>query len=531
MPLQIAEFWKRIPEVLASLLNHQAEKLCPGAGFEEFGGEGSTHSPPVAVSTDFADHEGIVFLGFNRDEGVLVDFDKFVKSYDVRGLVGSELTEEVVTCFGAGFVDELELTGKELVVGHDMRDSSPGFARAFANGANQRGANVVLIGLCSTDMSYFASGKLDLPAAMFTASHNPASYNGIKFSRAGARGISLDTGLAQIRDRAKNFLESGIQPAETVGTVREMDVLSQYAQYLNQLVDLSSIRKLRVVVDAANGMGGLTVPAVLGGNPNIELVDLYFELDGTFPNHEANPLEPKNLIDLQKKVLEVGADMGLAFDGDADRCFVVDEKGQAVNPSAVAAIVSRREIERVRKLGEKDIVVLHNLLTSKFVSEEIERNGATAIKTKVGHSLIKDRMAETGAVFGGEHSAHYYFRDFWGADNGMLAAMHVISELGSGALPMSTLAAQTTPYFASGEINSTVTDRPAALQRVREVIGADLEEQFDGTTFSGSTSRGWWWANIRPSNTEPLFRLNVESNDQSLMEEITQLAVRAIRNS
>lgn len=461
----------------------------------------------------------------------MVDFDKFVKTYDVRGLVGTELTEEIVKCFGAAFADELNLTGQDLVVGHDMRDSSPGFAAAFAEGANLRGANAILIGLCSTDMSYFASGKLDLPAAMFTASHNPASYNGIKFSRAGARGISLDTGLAQIRDRAKAFLDQGITPAPAIGSKRELNVLSDYANYLNQLVDLSKIRKLRIVVDAANGMGGLTVPAVLGSNLNIELVDLYFELDGTFPNHEANPLEPKNLVDLQKKVLEAGADLGLAFDGDADRCFVVDEKGKSVNPSAVAAIVSKREIERVRSLGEKEIVVLHNLLTSKFVSEEIDRHGAKAVKTKVGHSLIKDKMAETGAVFGGEHSAHYYFRDFWGADNGMLAAMHVISELGMGELPMSELAARTTPYFASGEINSTVTDRPAALERVRNSLAATSEEEFDGTTFFGSSPSGWWWANIRPSNTEPLLRLNVESNDPELMREITDKAVTAIRNS
>ena len=461
----------------------------------------------------------------------MVDFDKFVKTYDVRGLVGTELTEEIVRCFGAAFADELELSGQELVVGHDMRDSSPGFAKAFAEGANLRGANAVMIGLCSTDMSYFASGKLNLPAAMFTASHNPASYNGIKFSRAGARGISLDTGLAKIRDRAKVFLDNGLTQSPQPGKTRELSVITDYAKYLNELVDLSKIRKLKIVVDAANGMGGLTVPAVLGSNPNIELVDLYFELDGTFPNHEANPLEPKNLVDLQEKVLAVQADLGLAFDGDADRCFVVDEKGNAVNPSSVAAIVSKREIERVRKLGEQKIVVLHNLLTSKFVSEEIERNGATAVKTKVGHSLIKDKMAETGAVFGGEHSAHYYFRDFWGADNGMLAAMHVISELGMGQLPMSELAARTTPYFASGEINSTVTDRPAALARVRQSLGAASEEEFDGTTFFGGDKAAWWWANIRPSNTEPLLRLNVESNNEGLTREITDRAVAAIRNS
>lgn len=461
----------------------------------------------------------------------MVDFTTFVKTYDVRGLVGSQLSEEVVTCFGAAFADELELRGKDVVIGHDMRDSSPGFAAAFARGANQRGANALMIGLCSTDMSYFASGSLNLPAAMFTASHNPATYNGIKFSRAGARGISLDTGLSAIRDRAAAFYESGIPRIENPGTSREIDVTSEYAKYLNELVDLSAIRKLKVVVDAANGMGGMTVPAVLGRNPNLEIVDLYFELDGAFPNHEANPLDPKNLVDLQRKVVDAKADIGLAFDGDADRCFVVDEKGEAVSPSSVAAIVSRREIERVKKLGEKSITVLHNLLTSKFVSEEIERSGAKAIRTRVGHSLIKDKMAETGAVFGGEHSAHYYFRDFWGADNGMLAAMHVLNELGSQGKSMSELAKATTPYFTSGEINSTVSDREAALARVGQVLDAAQEEAFDGLTFFGGQGDFWWWCNIRPSNTEPLLRLNVESNHEALMVEIRDKAIKAIRNS
>jgi phosphomannomutase len=464
-------------------------------------------------------------------EGVLIDFNKFVKTYDVRGLVGSELTEEIVACFGAAFADELELLGEDLAVGHDMRDSSPIFARAFAGGANRRGANVVMIGLCSTDMNYFASGKLNLPAAMFTASHNPASYNGIKFSRAGARGISLDTGLAAIRDRAKSFLKSGIESKGEPGKTKQLDIMNEYVQYLKYLVDLSSIRKLKIVVDAANGMGGLTVPNVLGANPNLEIIDLYFELDGSFPNHEANPLDPKNLLDLQRKVLETNADMGLAFDGDADRCFVVDQLGQAVSPSAVAAIVSRREIKRVKSLGEKDIVVLHNPLTSKFVREEIERSGAKAVRTRVGHSLIKDKMAETGAVFGGEHSAHYYFRDFWGADNGMLAAMHVISELGQSDKTMSELTEEVNPYFASGEINSKVEDGELALDRVRKALVGAEEEVFDGHTFSHKSQDSWWWCNIRPSNTEPLLRLNVESSHEALMVEIRDKAIRAIRNS
>ena len=460
-----------------------------------------------------------------------MDFDNFVKTYDVRGLVRDELTPELIQCFGAGFVDELELAGKSLVVGHDMRDSSPEFAAAFAQGAMKRGASVVEIGLCSTDMTYFASGRLDLPAAMFTASHNPATYNGIKFSRAGARGISLDTGLAGIRDRAKNFFEKGITAVFSPGSSHEQSVLDDYSDYLHSLVDLAGVRKLKVVVDVANGMGGLTVPAVLSRVDQLEIVPMYFELDGTFPNHEANPLDEKNLVDLQKRVIAEGADIGLAFDGDADRCFAVDEKGMAVSPSAVAAIVSRREVQRVSRLGEKDIVVIHNALTSSFVAETIEQAGATPHRTKVGHSLIKDQMAATGAVFGGEHSAHYYFRDFWGADNGMLAAMHLISELGNSHVSTSELARANTPYFSSGEINSRVDDKQAALERVRNALEFNSEEKFDGTTFHGESDGGWWWCNIRPSNTEPLLRLNVESNHEALMIEIRDKAISQIRNT
>lgn len=457
----------------------------------------------------------------------LIYFDDFVKTYDVRGLVGSQLTDQVITALGAAFADELELSGKSLVVGHDMRDSSPGFAESFALGATKRGANVLMLGLCSTDMTYFASGVLDLPAAMFTASHNPASYNGIKFSRAGARGISLDTGLAAIRDRARDFLDAGIQEL-SLGSIETRDVMPDYVDYLNQLVPLAGTRKLKIVVDAANGMGGLTVPAVLGQIPELEIVELYFELDGTFPNHEANPLDPKNLVDLQKKVLEVGADLGLAFDGDADRCFAIDELGNAVTPSAVAAIVAKREIQRVQAQGEQHPKVLHNLLTSKVVAETIVASGAEPIRTKVGHSLIKDQMADTGAVFGGEHSAHYYFRDFWGADNGMLAAMHLISELGTSDLSMSQISSAFTPYFSSGEINSKVLDVPAANGRVGKVFELASREAFDGVTYSFEEGENWWWCNIRSSNTEPLLRLNVEANSQKLMVEIRDKALAAI---
>ena len=491
----------------------------------------------------------------------------FVKAYDVRGLVGSQLTEDVVEALAAGFVDEIGAAGTSVVVvvrrpppttlltmrvvgvpaysagagivGHDMRESSPGFADAFARGARARGADVVGIGLCSTDETYFASGWLGAPAAMFTASHNPATYNGIKFSRAGAQGISMATGLAGIRDRAQAYLDAGGVPAvaEQGGfTVR--DVLPDYAGYLRSLVDLSGIRRLRVVVDAGNGMGGMTVPAVLGtaaGLPQLplEIIPLYFELDGTFPNHEANPLEPKNLVDLQAAVREHHADLGLAFDGDADRCFVVDESGAAVTPSAVAAIVAVREIARVRAAGETgDIVVLHNLITSRYVAEAIEAAGGIPERTQVGHSLIKDRMRETGAIFGGEHSAHYYFRDFWGADNGMLAAMHLLAEFGSQAEPLSEFADKFDPYYLSGEINSTVADIPAAYTRIVDAYTSVGEfDELDGLTVTGLVPEGepFWWFNVRPSNTEPLLRLNVEAGAGATMERVRDTVLGLIR--
>lgn len=466
-----------------------------------------------------------------------IDWNAIVKTYDVRGLVGETLTSEVVSALAAGFVDELDAAGKDVVVGHDMRDSSPEFADAFAAGARARGANVVSIGLCSTDESYFASGSMDAPAAMFTASHNPATYNGIKFSRAGARGVSLDTGLAAIRDRAKVYVANGIDEVETPGGFREVHILADYAAYLRKLVDLSGIRPLKVVVDAGNGMGGMTVPAVLGnacdlGDLPLEIIPMYFELDGTFPNHEANPLDPKNLVDLQKAVVEHGADIGLAFDGDADRCFVIDENGDPVNPSAVAAIVARREIARQRALNPAaQITVLHNLLTSRVVAEVIAADGATPSRTKVGHSLIKDQMAATNAIFGGEHSAHYYFRDFWGADNGMLAAMHVLAEFGAQSAALSEFARQYNPYFMSGEINSTVADVAMAKGRVVEAFAerATLEE-FDGVTLSSPESpESWWWFNVRASNTEPLLRLNVEASDAETMAQVRDEVLTLIR--
>ena len=452
-----------------------------------------------------------------------------VKTYDIRGLVGVELTEEMVEAVAAGFVDELNLEGLEVVVGHDMRDSSPGFAAAFARGVRSRGGNVVSLGLCSTDQSYFASGTLNAASAMFTASHNPAAYNGIKLSRAGARGISLDTGLAAIRDRANAYLENGIVPVANQGSIREIDTLADYSAYLRSLVNLSAVRPLKVVVDAGNGMGGFTVPAVLGtevGLPELplEIIPMYFELDGNFPNHEANPLDPKNVVDLQKAVREHGADIGLAFDGDADRCFVIDENGSAVTPSAVAAIVAEREVarEKVANPGAP-ITVLHNLLTSRACIEAIEATGARAVRTRVGHSLIKDQMAAENAVFGGEHSAHYYFRAFWGADNGMLAAMHVLSALGSQAAPLSEFAAKYDPYFASGEINHKVSDAKSIIEAVSAAFADRAStDQLDGVTFTSNDTEDWWWFNLRTSNTEPLLRFNCEAKNAETAKSITQ---------
>lgn len=460
---------------------------------------------------------------------------KIFKKYDIRGLVGTELTVDAVAAIGAAFVDELNLSGDSVVVGHDMRDSSLELVDAFADGVTSRGADVISLGLCSTDESYFASGYLEKAAAMFTASHNPATYNGIKLSRPGARGISMDTGLSAIAERADYYLANGIEEVDQAGFVSDHHILAEYAAALRELVDLSSIRNLKVVVDAANGMAGMTVPAVLGTAANLaklplEIVPLYFELDGSFPNHEANPLDPKNLVDLQKAVREHGADLGLAFDGDADRCFVIDETGAPVSPSAVGAIVARSEVESAKARGEQDIKVLHNLLVSRAVGEFIDSYGATAIRTQVGHSLIKDQMAKTSAIFGCEHSAHYYFREFYGADNGMLAAMHLIKAFGSQPLSLSEFAREFEPYFQSGEINSTVLEQDAVLSAIREHFAGNNFDELDGLTVSSPEGESpWWWFNVRASNTEPLLRLNVESASESACQSITARVLGLIR--
>jgi len=457
----------------------------------------------------------------------VIDLTDIVKAYDVRGLVGDQLTTEVARALGAAFVT---VTGaSRLVAGRDMRESGPSLLAAFAEGAAGQGADVIDIGLASTDLLYFASGQLQLPGAMFTASHNPARYNGIKLCRAGAQPIGADTGLVEIRTIAQGYLADGLPaPVPTPGTVSQQHLLVDYARYLRGLVDLSGSRPLTVVVDAGNGMAGYTVPVVLGdaelpGLP-LRIVPLYFELDGSFPNHEANPLDPTNLVDLQRKVVAVGADLGLAFDGDADRCFVVDADGAPVSPSAVTGLVAVRELAKA-----PGSAVIHNLITSRAVPEIVREHGGRPVRTRVGHSYIKAEMASTDAVFGGEHSAHYYFRDFWRADTGMLAAMHVLAALGEQAGTLAELCAEYERYVASGEINSTVADQAGRVAAVRAEFA---EQTTDTDTLDGLTLQlaDGAWLNVRASNTEPLLRLNVEAGSTERMAEVRDRALAVIRS-
>ncbi|MFC9391236.1 phosphomannomutase/phosphoglucomutase [Streptomyces venezuelae] len=450
------------------------------------------------------------------------DLSQIVKAYDVRGVVPDQWDETLAELFGAAFVRVTDADA--IVIGHDMRPSSPGLADAFARGAARLGADVTLIGLCSTDQLYFASGSLGLPGAMFTASHNPAQYNGIKMCRAGAAPVGQDTGLSEIRELAERWSEEGApEAAATPGTVTHRDTLTDYAGHLKALVDLTAIRPLKVVVDAGNGMGGHTVPTVFEGLP-LELVPMYFELDGTFPNHEANPLDPKNIVDLQARVRAEGADLGLAFDGDADRCFVVDERGEPVSPSAITALVAARELAK-----HPGGTIIHNLITSRSVPEVVREQGGEPVRTRVGHSFIKEEMAKTGAIFGGEHSAHYYFKDFWNADTGMLAALHVLAALGGQDGSLSGLVAAYDRYASSGEINSTVADQTASAAKVRAAYeGADVTlDELDGLTVSAED----WWFNLRASNTEPLLRLNVEARDAATMAKVRDEVLALVRST
>ena len=453
------------------------------------------------------------------------DLSQIVKAYDVRGTVPDQWDERTAETLGAAFTQVLNAAGEPgdaVLIAHDMRATGPALAAAFAVGVRAEGRSVIELGLGSTDMLYYASGALSLPGAMFTASHNPAQYNGIKMCRAGAAPVGSDSGLRDIADLVAKALTESPAAGSATGHITRKDLLTAYADHLHDLVDLSGIRPLTVVVDAGNGMGGHTVPAVFADGP-VTIVPMYFELDGSFPNHEANPLDPKNIVDLQARVLAEGADLGLAFDGDADRCFVVDERGEPVSPSAITALVAARELAKT-----PGGTVIHNLITSWSVPEVVRENGGTPVRTRVGHSFIKEEMAKTGAIFGGEHSAHYYFKDFWNADTGMLAALHVLAALGGQDGPLSELVSSYDRYSGSGEINSTVADQAARMAAVKASYagqdGITLDE-LDGLTVTAQD----WWFNLRASNTEPLLRLNVEARDPMTTKSLTEHVLAMVR--
>ena len=443
------------------------------------------------------------------------------KAYDIRGLVDVEITADFCFATGVAFARFLQQEREPgtVVIGEDMRPSSPAFADAFSAGITSQGLNVIRIGLASTDLLYFAAGKLNFPGAMFTASHNPAEYNGIKLCLSGARPIGKESGLLTI----ERYVSEG-SPIDfrSVGSERKQDMLKEYVDHLLSLVDLSDIRPLKVVIDAGNGMAGHTAPAVFA-RLNCEVIPMYFELDGSFPNHEANPIDVKNLKDLQKAVKKHKADIGLAFDGDADRCFLVDENGDPVNPSTLTALIADRELKK-----NPGANIIYNLISSRAVVEIVEENGGKAIRSRVGHSYIKQLMAETGAVFGGEHSGHFYFRDFWRADSGMLAALHAIAALGEVNTALSKILKPYSRYFSSGEINSKVSDTQNSMLEIDAKYGSSAGNEvdhLDGLTVSGDT----WWFNVRASNTEPLLRLNVEAKTQARMEKILDEVLATIR--
>ncbi|MEY4280139.1 MAG: hypothetical protein RL313_402 [Actinomycetota bacterium] len=443
------------------------------------------------------------------------------KAYDIRGLVGSELTVDFCFATGVAFARFLaqEREPGTVVIGEDMRPSSPDFADAFSAGLTSQGMDVIRIGLASTDMLYFAAGKLNFPGAMFTASHNPAEYNGIKLCLSGARPIGKESGLLSI----ERFVHEG-SPLATrgIGVEKNQGLLKEYVAHLLSLVDLSQMRRLKIVVDAGNGMAGHTAPAVFA-ELNAEVIEMYYELDGTFPNHEANPIDEANLRDLKKAVKKEKADIGLAFDGDADRCFIVDEKGDAVNPSTLTALIADRELKK-----RPGSTIIYNLISSKAVKEIVEEQGATAIRSRVGHSYIKALMAQTGAIFGGEHSGHFYFKEFWKADSGMLAALHALAALGEVEKPLSEILKPYSRYFQSGEINSKVVDAGESINAIEAKYGVSKGNQVDHLDGLTITSEKWWF-NVRASNTEPLLRLNVEGDTKALMEKIRDEVLGAIR--
>jgi phosphomannomutase len=430
----------------------------------------------------------------------MADFDSIFKAYDIRGVFPDQIDAGMSRAIGAAFARFVadDAPGVvSIVVGHDMRPSAEELVPAFIDGVTSQGLDVVSIGLASTDMVYFAAGRLDMPAVVFTASHNPAQYNGIKMCRRGAAPIGEESGLRTIRDLAAR----GLAPVGTKGKVSERVMLDEFADHVLSFIDVSALRPLKIVADTANGMGGLVVPAVFDRLP-VELEILFPELDGTFPNHPADPINPANLVDLQTRVRETGADLGLAFDGDADRVFLVDEKAQPVSGSLTTAIVAAGMLAKYPGAS-----VIHNLICSKAVPEIIAERGGTPVRSRVGHSFIKQLMSETGAVFGGEHSGHYYFRDNFRADSGLIATVVILEQLSRSGVPLSELRKPFERYRASGEINTTVTDQQAVLDRVAAAYAEAGIDRLDGLT----VDLGDWWFNLRPSNTEPLLRLNLEA--------------------
>ena len=447
--------------------------------------------------------------------------EKIIKAYDIRGLVKDEVTPDFSFSLGVAFAKFLEQEREPatIVVGEDMRPSSPLLADAFTDGATSQGMDVIRLGLTSTDMLYFASGKLNLPGVMFTASHNPAKYNGMKLCKSGARPIGQDSGLAKIRELIQEGVPISNRP---VGSVRKQDLLKEYVDYLLASFPKNTFkkRKLKVVIDAGNGMAGFTAPAVMA-RLNVELIPMYFELDGNFPNHEANPIDSANLKDLQKRVKKERADIGLAFDGDADRCFLIDQAGELVNPSALTALIAARELK-----AKPGATIIYNLISSKAVAEVIAEHGGIGVRSRVGHSYIKNLMAESGAVFGGEHSGHFYFKNFWRADSGMLAGLYAIAELMVSKGNLSQLLAPYNRYVASGEINSKVKDVTKSIAKVRDKYHGQYQvDELDGLTITADS----WWFNLRGSNTEPLLRLNVEANTQKEMVKIRDAVLSLIK--
>jgi phosphomannomutase len=437
------------------------------------------------------------------------DIPDIFKAYDIRGLVDTELSPDFAFAVGLAFAKFLEMKREPstVIIGEDMRPSSPELAEAFSAGVTSNGTNVIRIGLASTDLLYFAAGSRNLPGAMFTASHNPAAYNGIKLCLSGARPIGKETGLQTIEKFVRQGMPVAMRPA---GVETNEDLLQAYADHLHKLVSFKGNRRLKIVIDAGNGMAGFTAPAIFD-RLGAEIIPLFFELDGNFPNHEANPIDPANLRDLQKAVLAEKADIGLAFDGDADRCFLVDEKGETVDPSLLTALIASRELAK-----HPGATIIHSLISSRTVVEVINELGGEPVRSRVGHSYIKALMAETGAVFGGEHSGHFYFKDFWRADSGALAALHALAALGESDQTISQLLAPFKRYVASGEVNSQVADSAQVMKAIREKYAALSEfeiDELDGLTVSTKS----WWFNVRASNTEPLLRLNVEADTASNM--------------